>query len=196
MLHRRFSFPRRPFPPVFSNELDRTALFPKPRRIGHGFRTALFHPSAAFHDPDIKHGCLMTETSGMHHAGKGPADRAGRVRVAIRMLIPAGKRKEARSILYAMITRIRLKEGCLRSGLYQDAMGGKTLLFEEIWADENHFRKHLRSDEFRNVLLVVEMASEPPEIHFDRIDHSSGVGTLQELEGRTNAVAGPNGSSA
>jgi quinol monooxygenase YgiN len=137
----------------------------------------------------------MTETSEMHHAGKGPPDRAGRVRVAIRMLIPAGKRKEARSILYAMIMRIRLKEGCLSSRLYQDAMGGKTLLFEEMWADENHFQKHLRSDEFRNVLLVVEMASEPPEIHFDRIDHSTGIGTIQKMGGRTNAVTGPNGPS-
>ncbi|MCG6908093.1 MAG: antibiotic biosynthesis monooxygenase [Desulfobacteraceae bacterium] len=125
----------------------------------------------------------MTETSEMHHAGKGPPDRAGRVRVAIRMLIPAGKRKEARSILYAMIMRIRLKEGCLSSCLYQNAMGGKTLLFEEIWADENHFQKHLRSDEFRNVLLVVEMASEPPEIHFDWIDHSTGIGTIQKMGG-------------
>ncbi|MFY9942209.1 MAG: antibiotic biosynthesis monooxygenase family protein [Desulfobacterales bacterium] len=135
----------------------------------------------------------MTETSGIHHAGNAPPDLGGRVRVAIRMLIPAGKRKEARSILSDMIRRIRLKEGCLSSRLYQDAMNGKTLLFEEIWADENHFQGHLRSDEFRNVLLVVEMASKPPEIQFDRIDHSTGIGTIQKMGEQTNALTGPNG---
>jgi quinol monooxygenase YgiN len=111
------------------------------------------------------------------------------------MLIPAGKRKEARSILYAMIMRIRLKEGCLSSCLYQNAMGGKTLLFEEIWADENHFQKHLRSDEFRNVLLVVEMASKPPEIRFDRIVHSTGIDAIKDARKPTGKQTSADGLS-
>jgi quinol monooxygenase YgiN len=105
------------------------------------------------------------------------------------MHIPAGKRKEAHSIIASMTGRIRLEEGCLSCRLYQDVIDGKMLLYEEIWADENVFQKHLRSDEFRNVLLAVEMASKPPEIHFDRIDRSAGIGTIED--GRKGIAAPP-----
>jgi hypothetical protein len=44
-------------------------------------------------------------------------------------------------------------------------------------------RRHLRSETFRNVLLVVEMASEAPEIRFDRVSHSTGIGTIAQARG-------------
>ena len=130
----------------------------------------------------------MTETSRVSPAGDGNPNFYGRVRVSIRMHIPAGKRKEAHSIIVSMIGRIRLEEGCLSCRLYQDAIDGKMLLYEEIWADETYFQKHLRSDEFRNVLLAVEMASKAPEIHFDRIDRSAGIGTIEDGQ---KGTAGP-----
>jgi quinol monooxygenase YgiN len=130
----------------------------------------------------------MTETSRVSPAGDGHPNISGRVRVSIRMHIPAGKRKEAHSIIASMIGRIRLEEGCLSCRLYQDVIDGKMLLYEEIWADENDFQKHLRSDEFRNVLLAVEMASKAPEIYFDRIARSAGIGTIKN---ERKGTAGP-----
>lgn len=109
-----------------------------------------------------------------------------RVHATIRMLIPARKRREARGILASMIERIQPEEGCLSCRLYQDALGGKAFLFEGIWADEKSLQKHLRSDEFRNVLLVVEMAIEPPEIRFDRIARSTGMRTIEDVRGGTD----------
>lgn len=140
-------------------------------------------------------GRVMTETSGIDHAGEGFSDLAGCIRVAIRMLIPAGNRKEARSIIASMIGRIKLEEGCLSCRLYQDAIDGKMLFYEEIWSDESHFQQHLRSDEFRNVLLAVEMASEAPEIHFDRIARSAGIGTIEDVRKGAAHSPGVNGWS-
>jgi hypothetical protein len=40
--------------------------------------------------------------------------------------------------------------------------------------------RHLRSATFRNILLVVEMASQKPEIRFDRISHSTGIETIEQ----------------
>lgn len=121
----------------------------------------------------------MTETRRGPSAQDGRSNLAMRVRVSIRMLIPRGRRKEARSILSTMSRRIRLEEGCLSCRLYQDALKGAALMFEEIWNDGKHLQNHLRSDEFRNVLLVVEMASKAPEIHFDRIAQSEGLETIR-----------------
>jgi hypothetical protein len=35
------------------------------------------------------------------------------------------------------------------------------------------------------VLLVVEMATKPPEIHFDTIAHSSGIETIEKARNHT-----------
>ena len=58
-------------------------------------------------------------------------------------------------------------------------------MFEELWADEKSLTKHLRSDEYRNILLVVEMASEPPEIRFYQIVGSTGMQTIEDALKRT-----------
>jgi len=39
-------------------------------------------------------------------------------------------------------------------------------MLEEIWRSKEDMDIHPRSDEFRNVLLVLEMALEDPEIRF------------------------------
>lgn len=135
----------------------------------------------------------MSESSWIPPEGNGQQNANVRVHVAIRMLIPIRKRKEARGILASMIERIRLEEGCLSCRLYQDTMEGNTLLFEQIWADEKSLQKHLRSDEFRTVLLVMEMARELPEIRFDRVTHTTGIKTIEQVRGESNGLRNENG---
>jgi quinol monooxygenase YgiN len=110
--------------------------------------------------------------------------------VDIRMLVPARKVKEALSTLRAMVERIKVKEGCLGCRLYQEVVDGKTLLFEVVWVDEESMQKHLRSAEFRYVLLVVEMAHTPPEFRFDRIADSLDLDTVEALRKWTDSLPG------
>lgn len=112
---------------------------------------------------------------------KGQPDEGVHLHVTIRMLFSARKYEEACSILTSIAERIKVKEACLACRLYQEVAGERTLLFEVIWADENSFQLYLRSKEYRCVLLVVEMASISPEIRFDRITHSEGIGTIQDI---------------
>jgi len=50
---------------------------------------------------------------------------------------------------------------------------------------EEDVQQHLRSIRYRNVLLVVEMAVEPPEIRFDVIAHSDGVERIEQARVQT-----------
>jgi quinol monooxygenase YgiN len=106
------------------------------------------------------------------------------VHATLRMRIPFRKRKEARRILGSMIERIRLDEGCLGCRLYLDALEEGSLMLEEVWSDETSFEKHLRSEEFRILLLVMEMASGPPEIRFKRVGLTTGMDTIQTARNR------------
>ena len=59
-------------------------------------------------------------------------------------------------------------------------MEDNALQFEEMWRSEEEFERHLRSDEYHRVLLVLEMAMKQPEMRFDSISSSAGIETIEK----------------
>jgi quinol monooxygenase YgiN len=102
------------------------------------------------------------------------------IHVTIRMHIAPKKRQEARLILGSMIEQTKLEEGCVSCRLYQDVLAKGAFMLEEIWASDQVLQRHLRSEKFRTVLLVIEMATEAPEIRFDKVLQSTGISTIQK----------------
>lgn len=103
------------------------------------------------------------------------------VRSAIRMLIPLEKQLEAIEILKSVRTRIQFEPNCLSSRLYRDVNEERGILVEEFWTDDETMRRHIQSDTYRLVLLVIEMADEFPEIRFETIEHSKGFEIVEEM---------------
>jgi len=88
---------------------------------------------------------------------------------------------EALMILDSVIELTRLEEGCISCRLYRDLQVEGALMLEEIWSSQSDLERHLRTDKFHTVLLVVEMASVYPEIRFDVIAHTTGMETIQRI---------------
>lgn len=108
----------------------------------------------------------------------------GRVYASIRLLISSKKRKEALVILGSMIEQIRLEPGCIHCRLYSDVLEERALMLEEIWSSEKDLERHLRSNRFHTVLLVIEMATESPEIRFDVVSRSTGIDAVERVRTR------------
>ncbi len=102
------------------------------------------------------------------------------IRATIRMIIPAGKQKEALEILNSMVEEIRFETGCISCRLYRGVKDNRAIMVEELWECEEDVRRHLRSKKYGKILMVIEMASEFPEIRFDIISGSSGVETIEQ----------------
>ena len=96
------------------------------------------------------------------------------------MLIPLDKQKEALEVLGSIIEQIQVEPGCISCRLYRGVQEERALLLEEMWTSEKDLERHLRSDKYQKVLLVVEMAGEPPEIRIDTIAQSSGVEAIRK----------------
>jgi len=101
------------------------------------------------------------------------------LRSTIRMLIPPEKQQEALEILASVSEQAQFETGCVSCRLYRGVGETSAILLEELWLSEEDLQRHLRSDKYREVLLVVEMATETPEIRFEVIAHSSGVETIE-----------------
>ncbi|MDZ7579398.1 MAG: antibiotic biosynthesis monooxygenase [Deltaproteobacteria bacterium] len=78
---------------------------------------------------------------------------------------------------------VRLEEGCISCRLYQDLHEDGALMLEQFWSSRIHLERHLRTDRFHTVLLVIEMASVHPEIRFDVIAKTTGMEDIQRIRG-------------
>ncbi len=106
------------------------------------------------------------------------------VRSTIRMLIPLNKQSEALEILGTVSAQTQFEPSCISTRIYHGVDEVRAIMIEELWTSEEDILHHLRSEAYRRVLLVVEMAEEPPEIWFDTISHSSGVETIEKARNR------------
>jgi len=98
----------------------------------------------------------------------------------VRIVTDPEKREEAFAILRSMAERTRVESGCISCRIYRDVQEEQSIMLEEIWKDEEDLNRHLRSDEYRNVLLVMEMAVEQPEIRFETILSTNGIEIIEK----------------
>jgi quinol monooxygenase YgiN len=75
-----------------------------------------------------------------------------------------------------MAEQCRNDPGCRSCHIYQDLQEKNVIMLEEIWRAEEDLDLHLRSGEYLNLLLVLEMSLKQPEIRFDTISSSAGIG--------------------
>jgi quinol monooxygenase YgiN len=106
------------------------------------------------------------------------------VLATIRMIIPPKKRDEALKILRSMAEQCKIHSGCLACYIYEDVQEENVLMFEEIWGNEEDLTQHIRSREYQNVLLVMEMAPKRPEVRFNTVSISTGMETIEKARSR------------
>jgi quinol monooxygenase YgiN len=103
------------------------------------------------------------------------------VLATIRMIIPRKKRDEALKILRSMAVQCEGHSGFLGCHIYEDVQEDNVLMFEEMWRNEEDLARHLRSERYRDVLLVMEMALKHPEVRFNTVSTSAGMETIERL---------------
>jgi len=102
------------------------------------------------------------------------------IQTTIRMTIPPQKSAEALIILRSMVEQCGMQPGCLSCHIYGDLQQKNVYMFEEVWRSEEDLNLHLRSEEYLNLLLVLEMSLKKPDIRFHNISSSSGIETIEK----------------
>jgi quinol monooxygenase YgiN len=78
-------------------------------------------------------------------------------------------------------TQARLS--CISCRLYQDVDDENLISFVQEWDSREALETHIRSNDYRNVLAVMELASEPPEIKFVESLKTNGMELVEEIRG-------------
>lgn len=67
------------------------------------------------------------------------------------------------------------RRGCRGVQLLRDAENRNEILWIEEWDSEADLTRHIRSDEYRKLLLVMEMSMKRPEIRFHTVKSTAGM---------------------
>ncbi|MFT5730486.1 MAG: quinol monooxygenase YgiN [Desulforhopalus sp.] len=99
----------------------------------------------------------------------------------IRMAIPAVKHNDALKIVRSIAVMSRDNPGCLSYYFYRDIEDSNVLMLQGNWKIEEDLERHIRSEEYRNLLLVLEMSLKQPEVRFDTISSSTGIENIEKI---------------
>jgi quinol monooxygenase YgiN len=58
---------------------------------------------------------------------------------------------------------------------------GNVVILEERWASEEDLERHVRSQDYRQLLLIMELAKTSPEVRFDTVSSSTGFETIEKI---------------
>lgn len=71
--------------------------------------------------------------------------------------------------------------GCQACSVAHDAVDATRIHYRESWSSEADFQRHTRSEEFRRVLLTMDLCSEEPQVVIGNFSGHSGLTYLQKL---------------
>jgi quinol monooxygenase YgiN len=84
-----------------------------------------------------------------------------------------------------MAKEIMIERGCLSSRLYHDENEEAVFVCEQVWRNQDDLEQHLRSKDYGHMILLMELADEPPEIKFQTISETAGIEVIEKARGIT-----------
>lgn len=87
----------------------------------------------------------------------------------------ADQREELRQALSALIGPISVEPGCIGCTLYTEAGRPNKFCFETRWKSEADLVKHIRSEQYRDLLILIELAKKAPIVEFHDVSKTHGL---------------------
>jgi quinol monooxygenase YgiN len=84
-------------------------------------------------------------------------------------------------LLLSVKGNIQAKHGCRACRVGMDAADAGLVHYLEEWESAELFHKHVRSEEFRRVLIAVDMCCEEPRIVTGSLSGNTGMAYLRKL---------------
>ena len=87
---------------------------------------------------------------------------------------------ELRNALFSLSGPTEAEAGCKSCQLYQDVSDACALRIETRWTTQADLLRHIRSDGYKRLLLLMELGSEQPTIEFCTVSELRGLDLIRE----------------
>ena len=109
-----------------------------------------------------------------------------KILVTLRMIIRPEKRSNFLETIRGMLEPARVERGCLSYCLYEDVENRNAFILLEEWATQEDVERHIRTDNQRRLLSLMDLLSEQPELRFNTVSHSVGMDFIENVLKQTN----------
>jgi quinol monooxygenase YgiN len=99
----------------------------------------------------------------------------------IAILVAPEKREDLRRAFSSLLGPTGVEPGCISCYLYQEAGNLNRLCLETRWKTDQELIKHLRSEQYRNFLILLELGTEPPLIEFHQVVETKGLELVRSV---------------
>jgi quinol monooxygenase YgiN len=97
-------------------------------------------------------------------------------------------------LLLSVRGSIHRKRGCRACEVGMEASDASLVHYREEWESEEFFHHHVQSEEFRRVLIAVDMCCEEPRIMVGNLSGQIGMAYLLKVREETGKMRTGNGS--
>ena len=95
-----------------------------------------------------------------------------------------GKRQEMGRALASLMGPIQVQRGCLSCRLLRMWPNAGELRVEAHWANQNDLIRHLRSETYKDLLLLMELGKTPPVVAFYSVLEVQGLNLVKTARAR------------
>jgi len=101
--------------------------------------------------------------------------------VTLKMIIRPEMRQDFLETMRGMLEPTRVERGCLSYCLYEDIENRTTFVLLEKWATQKDLESHIRTDNQRRLLALMDLLSEQPELQFNTVSHTAGMDLVEDV---------------
>ena len=103
--------------------------------------------------------------------------------VTLHLKVTPEKRGQILEIFRSMIGPTTVQPGCRHCDLLVSTQDDDLLVLLEKWESQETLNQHIKTDEFRNVLVAMDKAYALPQINFYKAESCEGMELVRKLLG-------------
>ena len=103
----------------------------------------------------------------------------------LRMIVRPEKRRDLVETMRGMLEPARVERGCLSYRLYEDVEDRNAFILVEEWKTQEDLENHIRTDNQRQLLALMDLLSEHPELQFNTVSHTAGMDFIEDVLRKT-----------
>jgi quinol monooxygenase YgiN len=108
------------------------------------------------------------------------------IHAMLTIVSPPGQHQGFVRALRSVVDPTRVEPGCLFCHLYEDVEIAGSFTLVEDWVSAEDFERRLRSEAYRQLLLLMELSPEAPVIQFHSVSSTAGMDAI--LAARSRAI--------
>jgi len=101
--------------------------------------------------------------------------------LSISMHFAPAEVERAVQLLLSSVGRTESKSGCRNCTVARDAADARRVQYHETWDSKAAFGRHAKFEEFRRVLIAMDLSCEDPEVIIGDLSGSRGLSYLQAI---------------